>query len=97
MRLTGWQPFAGQILRCDLPAGVQGELARFRQLVLDGTRQRRARWPKFEPDNPIHGGWAFVDSGADARLGQSSLKNVPSTCRTTAYSGTGSPPSCVVM
>ena len=30
-------------------------------------------------------------------LGQSSLKNVPSTCRTTAYSGTGSPPSCAVM
>ena len=64
VRLTAWQPFAGEILRCELPAGARGELARFRQLVLDGKRQRRARWPKFEPDNPIHGGWAFVERPA---------------------------------
>ena len=64
VRLTDWQPFAGEILRCELPADVRGELARFRQLVLDGKRQRRARWPKFEPDNPIHGGWAFVEGPA---------------------------------
>ena len=63
VRLTGWQPFARQILRCELPDGVRGELARFRQLVLDGARQRRARWPKFDPENPIHGGWAFVEPG----------------------------------
>ena len=65
VRLTGWQPFAGEILRCELPAGVHGELARFRQLVFDGARQRRARWPKFEPNNPIHGGWAFVEGPAE--------------------------------
>ncbi len=75
VRLTDWQPFAGEILRCELPADVRGELARFRQLVLDGTRQRRARWPKFEPDNPIHGGWAFVER--TGRGGQPQRLRVP--------------------
>ena len=64
-RLTEWEPFAGEILRCRLPDDVHGELAQFRQLMLDGRRQRRARWPKFDPANPIYGGWAFVEGPAE--------------------------------
>lgn len=33
----------------------------FKVLVADGERQRMARWPNFDPENPYSGGWAYAD------------------------------------
>ncbi len=55
-RLTGWQPYQGKILRCDVPEAKGGKW-KFRQLFFNGERQVRARYPNYDPDNPLDGGW----------------------------------------
>lgn len=58
--VTGWQSHEGQILKADitklLPKGFLPK-----QLLLDGDRQILARYPNFDPADPLYGGWAFVD------------------------------------
>ena len=63
-KIGGWRPYQGEILQCDLPQAAAGKW-RFRQLFFNGGRQRRARYPKFEPGDPICSGWAFVDAAAE--------------------------------
>ena len=65
VELTGWKPFSGNVLRCELPGGVRGEIPRFRQLFFNGERQRRSRWPKFDLEKPLSGGWAFTEGPAE--------------------------------
>lgn len=60
-RVTGWEPYQGDILQCPLP-GTKGGKWKFRQLFFNGRRQIRARYPKFDRDNPLYGGWAFPES-----------------------------------
>ena len=48
---------------CDLP-GAKGGKWKFRRLFADGKIQIRARWPNFDPNNPIDGGWARIDAPA---------------------------------
>src|ERR1700737_3148964 len=48
----GWKPYKGQILQTALP-GSKGGKWRFRQLFFNGRRQIRARYPNFDPENPI--------------------------------------------
>jgi parallel beta-helix repeat protein len=55
-RITGWKPYKGKIFQTELP-GTKGGRWRFRQLFLDGRRQIRARYPNFDPNNPLYGGW----------------------------------------
>ncbi len=56
-RITGWKPYKGKILQAAVPEAKGGHW-RFRQLFLDNERQIRARYPNFDPDNPLYGGWA---------------------------------------
>ena len=61
--VTGFVPGEGQILKADLAAqGLKG--VSFKQLFLGNQRQVLARYPNFDPANPITGGWAYVDSKA---------------------------------
>ncbi len=58
--VAGWKPWKGGILRAECPrratwAGMP------RQLFHKGRRLRRSRWPKFDPANPIAGGWIFPE------------------------------------
>ena len=62
-RVTGWQPYKGNIFMCDLP-GSKGGHWRFRRLFADGKLQTRARWPNFDPRNPLDGGWARIEAPA---------------------------------
>jgi hypothetical protein len=58
--LTGWQPYQGAILKTD--AGAQGcKGIAFQQLLCNGVRQTLARYPNADPENPVAGGWAYVD------------------------------------
>ncbi len=59
-KITGWTPYKGNVLQCELPEAKGGKW-KFRQLFFDGQRQRRARCPNFDPDNPLYGGWAFPE------------------------------------
>ncbi len=58
--VNGWKPYQGSILQAEFP---EAKDARYqtRQLFYKGRRQVRARWPKFDPANPIRGGWAFPE------------------------------------
>ena len=58
-KITGWKPYKGKILQCELPEARTGKW-KFRQLFLNNQRQIRARYPNFDPDNPLYGGWAYM-------------------------------------
>ena len=63
-KLTDWTPYKGDILQCNVPKAKGGKW-RFRQLFFNGQRQIRARWPRFDPENPFYGGWAFMEGPAE--------------------------------
>ncbi|MBI5834227.1 MAG: right-handed parallel beta-helix repeat-containing protein [Armatimonadetes bacterium] len=57
--LTGWQPFRGPIVQCDLKAnGLAGKS--FEQLFFAGQRMILARTPNVDADDPHGGAWAAV-------------------------------------
>lgn len=63
--ITGFVPGDGAILKADLAAeGLEG--VSFRQLFMGDERMILARYPNFDPDNPITGGWAYVREDAPA-------------------------------
>jgi parallel beta-helix repeat protein len=61
--LSGWRPYRGQIIQSALPSAKGGKW-KFRQLFFNGQRQRRARWPKFDDENPLYGGWLQMEGPA---------------------------------
>lgn len=59
-QVTGFVPYKGNILKADV--GTQGfKSIYFRQLIFDGRRQRLARYPNYDQQNPYGGGWAYAD------------------------------------
>jgi len=62
--LNGWTPYKDGILQCSCPAAKGGKW-KFRQLFLNGQRQIRSRWPKFDKEDPLYGGWAMTQAPAD--------------------------------
>lgn len=64
LRLVGWRRFKGDILKAKLPRNPTGQW-RFRQLVFNGERQPRARWPKLDPTNQLYSGWAIHEGGEE--------------------------------
>ena len=59
-RITGWKPYRDGILQAQIPE-VRAGLWHFRQLFYKGRRMIRARRPKYDPANPLYGGWSFVE------------------------------------
>ncbi len=57
--VSGWQVHQGEILKAHianlLPKGFAP-----RQLLCNGKRQPLARYPNFDPQNPLYGGWNFI-------------------------------------
>lgn len=60
-KIEGWQPSRDGIVQVVLPDVKVGQW-QFRQLFHNGRRQVRARWPNFNPADPLYGGWAFIDA-----------------------------------
>ena len=58
-RITGFVPHKGRILKADLKAQGFPEFY-FRQLFLNSKRQELARYPNYDPNRPVSGGWAYV-------------------------------------
>ena len=62
--ILDWTPYKGEIMQCSLPETTSSH-PKFRQLFLDGKRQIRARSPNYDPDNPLYGGWTFIETPVD--------------------------------
>ena len=60
VRLRGFLPHAGPVLKLDLSAAGYPGL-RFSQLLYRGEKQRIARYPSYDPENPYGGGWLYVE------------------------------------
>lgn len=59
-RITNWTTYSGNIQMTDV--STQGfASANFHQLFYDGDRQRLARVPNYDANDPIYGGWLYVD------------------------------------
>ena len=65
-RITHWQPYQGEIVCAHLPEVLTGRWW-FRQLFYNGRRMIRARYPKYDVEDPTYGGWAFVETPVPAR------------------------------
>ncbi len=63
--ISNWQPHQGQIMKTDVSKFLPDNFIP-KQLLLDNERQILARYPNFVPDDPLYGGWAFVEAGAPA-------------------------------
>ena len=59
--ITGWQPYRDKIVQCSLPEVKAGRW-RFRQLFFRGQRQVRSRWPNRDSEDPLYGGWGFIEA-----------------------------------
>ncbi len=58
--ISGWKPYKGKILKAQIPEAKGGKW-KFRSLFFNDQRQTRARYPNLDPQNPIYGGWAFME------------------------------------
>ena len=65
-RLTGFRPYKGKILQCDVsgldlrPITDTTSPIRPFELFCNGKRQDLARWPNHDPDAPFDGEWAYI-------------------------------------
>jgi len=58
--LKNFVPWKNGIFKTNVrEQGLEG--VEFKVLVADGERQRMARFPNFDPENPYAGGWAYAD------------------------------------
>ncbi len=53
--ISNWMPYKGAIQQAEW-SPAQSKQTATRQLFYRCKRQRRARWPKYDPNNPIRGG-----------------------------------------
>ena len=60
--VTGWEAFRDGILKAPAPERMLWH-GKPRQLFYKGQRQRRSRWPKYGPKNPIAGGVGIIPEG----------------------------------
>ena len=59
--IKGWRKGEGELWVADVPEAKAPDGSwHFRQLFVGSERQVRARTPNADPENPITGGWAFV-------------------------------------
>ncbi|MBI2298089.1 MAG: right-handed parallel beta-helix repeat-containing protein [Armatimonadetes bacterium] len=58
--ITGWRVYQGTILQAEVGAqGFQGVY--FRQLLCNGQRMQLARYPDYDAEDPVTGGWAYAE------------------------------------
>ena len=52
-----WQPYRDGIMKCAVPKGME-----FTQFFINGKRQIRARFPNFDPQNPLVSGNGYINT-----------------------------------
>lgn len=63
-RINNFEPYKGQILKANL-TGIVKDSNPVRQLFANGKRQIIARYPNFDPINPVGGGYLYVARPAE--------------------------------
>ena len=58
--VTGFTAQDEHIMKADV-SKIITKGTKYRQLFFDDARMILARWPNFDPANPLYGGWAFLD------------------------------------
>ena len=53
-----WKPYGNGIMMCAVPEGIPG----FAQVFVNGKRQVRARFPNYDPDNPLKYGNGYISA-----------------------------------
>jgi hypothetical protein len=71
--VTGFTPHEGKIMKADICALV-AKGAKYRQVLFGGERLLLARWPNFDANDPLYGGWAFVEDIPKTALEKHSWK-----------------------
>ncbi|OGV63798.1 MAG: hypothetical protein A3K19_14025 [Lentisphaerae bacterium RIFOXYB12_FULL_65_16] len=59
-KITGWKPYKGEIVQADVGAQGFNDIY-FRQFFFNGKRQILARYPNYDPTDPVAGGWTYMD------------------------------------
>ena len=67
-KITGWKPYRDGIYMAEAPY-IKGGRLKFRQLFCDGDRMICARWPNYDPGNPLYGGWSTAEDGYQGSAG----------------------------
>lgn len=88
VKIDTFKPYKDSIVQADvsklIPKG-----AKFRQVLFDDERLILARWPNFDANDPLYGGWAFVDAippkEMDAHQWKSEMYVNPKDVRTWAH------------
>jgi parallel beta-helix repeat protein len=62
--VKGWSPYQGEIVQAPLPEARGGKW-KCRRLFCNGQPQIRARYPDFDAEDPLYGGWAFIEGPAE--------------------------------
>ena len=73
VKIDGFTPYQGSIVKADI-SKVMAKGAKYRQLLFGGERLILARWPNFDANDPVYGGWAFVDEIPQAAIDKHSWK-----------------------
>jgi len=60
-----WVPYQNRIMMCSLPE-EKGAREPFTQLFVDGKRQTRARYPNYDPADPLVWGKGYIDVASSA-------------------------------
>lgn len=60
VEVTGFKTISPNIHGAPLPESIK-DLDKVRLVLFQGRRLPLARWPNFDPKQPIAGGWAYVD------------------------------------
>jgi hypothetical protein len=58
-----WTPYRDGIMQCALPK-LKGDGIYFTQLFVNGQRQIRARYPNYDPQNPLVHGSGYINAAA---------------------------------
>ena len=56
-----WKPYKNKIMMSELPEAKNGKLY-FTQLFINGKRQIRARYPNYDPKNPLVHGKGYINA-----------------------------------
>lgn len=62
--VTDWRPHQDGIWMAAVP-WLRDSKKPVRQLFVGQERMQRARWPKWDPADPLYGGWALTEAAAD--------------------------------
>ncbi|MDB6138322.1 MAG: hypothetical protein JWO94_1394, partial [Verrucomicrobiaceae bacterium] len=86
--VENFKPYKDHIVQADVSV-LMTKGTKYRQVLFDEERMILARWPNFDANDPLYGGWAFVDeipkAAMEAHQWKSEMYVSPKDVRTWAH------------